>query len=375
MEQRICGYRRCGQPLRGQQRRWCREAHRVAELRSKEVDAIPLRPCKTCGQPMPVRSGSGRPRIYCSSACKPAPIKRRSPVRQRICGNATCGVVSFTTSQPRQRYCSRACRDEASRRRNSIEVECAACGLPFRKRRDDLQRWSVHCCSNECKAFAKRTQLFCPLRWVSCPKCRLTWHASNGRRDLCEQCHPPVVRRGPACRLPRRPVQSRHFVSCACEHCGTRFLDWANLHPAIYHRCPACRPKRWKSDKARAERHGVAYEPIDRRRLYERDDYRCGICGEQTDPTADPSTPRYPTLDHIVPMANGGPHLWANVQCACFECNWRKADGTDAKPKHPKHHQGWGGGVRSRAQGAPTLRPGRISLPTQNSCKDSLSAA
>ncbi|HEY6731886.1 MAG TPA: HNH endonuclease [Solirubrobacterales bacterium] len=78
----------------------------------------------------------------------------------------------------------------------------------------------------------------------------------------------------------------------------------------------------------------MAYEPIDRRTVYRRDGYRCGICGEQTDPDAPLNSPRAPTLDHIIPVSQGGPHLYANVQCACFECNWRKGDGTDMAPRH-----------------------------------------
>lgn len=34
--------------------------------------------------------------------------------------------------------------------------------------------------------------------------------------------------------------------------------------------------------------------------------------------------PDYPTIDHIVPLSKGGPHLWSNVQVACAECNIAK---------------------------------------------------
>lgn len=281
-----------------------REAKAVRHRARRQEPDLPS-PCPECSGPVPCGRGN-RLRKYCSARCR----SRAKAKRQR----------------PKRRLTER----------NSSLVECVACAKRFRKRNDNIRRWPTHCCSNACKNFAKRSNLTCDLCWVSCLGCRATWSARNPRQTRCAICHPPdppVVRAGPVCRI--RKQRSRRFISCRCQHCSEPFLDWDGYHPATYRSCPACKPKRWKKDRERAERYGVAYEPISRRKLYERDGHHCGICGEQTDPTAAPSTPRYPTLDHVVPMANGGPHLWDNVQCACFECNWRKADGTDAEPKHP----------------------------------------
>lgn len=33
-----------------------------------------------------------------------------------------------------------------------------------------------------------------------------------------------------------------------------------------------------------------------------------------------------PELDHIIPIAKGGAHVWSNLQCACRECNAAKSD-------------------------------------------------
>jgi 5-methylcytosine-specific restriction endonuclease McrA len=34
-----------------------------------------------------------------------------------------------------------------------------------------------------------------------------------------------------------------------------------------------------------------------------------------------------PSLDHITPLAAGGPHVYENVQCAHLQCNPIKNDG------------------------------------------------
>jgi 5-methylcytosine-specific restriction endonuclease McrA len=77
-----------------------------------------------------------------------------------------------------------------------------------------------------------------------------------------------------------------------------------------------------KSFKARAARHGVPYEPVNRLRVFERDRWICGLCGEPVD-REDAS------LDHVVPMSRGGAHSYANTQCSHLLCNIRKGAASD----------------------------------------------
>lgn len=42
---------------------------------------------------------------------------------------------------------------------------------------------------------------------------------------------------------------------------------------------------------------------------------QCRYCG-----------PKYPSIDHIIPISKGGAHTWENVQVAHFECNPNKRD-------------------------------------------------
>jgi len=54
-----------------------------------------------------------------------------------------------------------------------------------------------------------------------------------------------------------------------------------------------------------------------RLQIYERDDYKCRYCGKQL-------TRFTATLDHIVPVVDGGENAYENVITACFSCNSRK---------------------------------------------------
>lgn len=82
--------------------------------------------------------------------------------------------------------------------------------------------------------------------------------------------------------------------------------------------------------RKRARERGLAYEPgITLKKLVERDNNVCQICGEPcnaNDLRWGYSGPLYPSIDHIIAIANGGGHTWDNVQLAHVICNSYKRD-------------------------------------------------
>jgi hypothetical protein len=68
----------------------------------------------------------------------------------------------------------------------------------------------------------------------------------------------------------------------------------------------------------RAEALGLGSLHITLGYLLERDKWRCGICGKRIASRDDAS------MDHIVPLADGGEHALANVQAAHRKCNYAK---------------------------------------------------
>jgi 5-methylcytosine-specific restriction endonuclease McrA len=67
----------------------------------------------------------------------------------------------------------------------------------------------------------------------------------------------------------------------------------------------------------RANMRKVPFEKIDRNLVYKKDDGICGICGKPLEMSDF-------TLDHIIPIAKGGGHLYANVHSAHRICNIRR---------------------------------------------------
>ena len=78
--------------------------------------------------------------------------------------------------------------------------------------------------------------------------------------------------------------------------------------------------------RERAKRYGVRYEPVSRLKVYERDGWRCGICSEPIDRDLEHPDPRSVSLDHIVPLSLGGPHIAGNCQPAHLRCNIMKSN-------------------------------------------------
>lgn len=122
-----------------------------------------------------------------------------------------------------------------------------------------------------------------------------------------------------------------------CRSCGTSVERNAQ-------RCSGCRAKA-AHDARRAYRASEAYraakraakawrrgmergseaERFDPFEVFERDRWRCHLCGVKTPKTLRGSyDDRAPELDHVVPLALGGQHTRANTACSCRRCNIAK---------------------------------------------------
>jgi 5-methylcytosine-specific restriction endonuclease McrA len=151
----------------------------------------------------------------------------------------------------------------------------------------------------------------------------------------------------PACLICSKPTESREHKFCSrtcmyqwrgdrpCCLCGV-ITPNAQAHSSVV--CRACKKKKAKARRPqhrsnfrrRARKYGVAYVPIKRIDIYQRDSWRCQLCHRMCSKTWLVSKcngrphPRSPTIDHIVPMSRGGGHVPENVQLACWSCNVAK---------------------------------------------------
>lgn len=66
--------------------------------------------------------------------------------------------------------------------------------------------------------------------------------------------------------------------------------------------------------------------PLTTRTVVARDRGLCAYCGDEDHDM---------TMDHILPRAQGGKHVWENVVAACRQCNHRKGNKTPEQAKMP----------------------------------------
>lgn len=275
---------------------------------------------------------------FCSQACRrawervhkpssgPRPEHRLAPKHERVCLRPECGRA-FTTRMSTQRYCSRPCarRGEKERakargyERPKIERTCDHCGDGFMAH-PEAGKWGNVYCSDGCQAIAKSIRF----GW-GCLR-----HGHHSRR-ACPQCKTERVerRKRKAAARAERQRAPRRWVAGSCLRCGEHFISrWHPLWPSRFcsDRCAARHAHNRHRIRRRALIKEVRVEDISRTKVFERDGWRCGICGESADSSATVPDPLAPTLDHILPLSLGGEHSYANLQCAHYLCNSRKGN-------------------------------------------------
>lgn len=336
------------------------------------------RHCLHCTAPLLPVQQRGRPRRYCSDRCNwnAAHARRRKPVPTTC---AYCGAdASHRAVKDGRRTCSPLCTNRLAHGVVLVDRECPRCGTGFTCPERALKTY----CTKDCQVAndrgadrrKERPCKHCGTTFLARPDhvyctqpCRLAAFSAarkdQGRRNwphtrihflACTHCARVFVRRrgggggGPA--KPGGEVP-RAYCGGECRRTGEA-LRLAALRPprtcgdcaapigrsVTY--CDTCRATRHaanrqrrkelerrlglrqgqNNDRQRAKHYGVEYEPIRRRRVYDRDGWCCGIiCRQPVDPALRYPDPMSASLDHVVPLSRGGPHTYANVQLAHLE--------------------------------------------------------
>jgi len=111
--------------------------------------------------------------------------------------------------------------------------------------------------------------------------------------------------------------EGQRFCALACWHESER------LTPAEVEQRRARERERLrgKNRRRRAAKRGAASEPYTLADIARRDRYRCQLCRRVVDMSVPWPHPSSPTIDHVLPLADGGDDTRANVQLAHLGCN------------------------------------------------------
>ncbi|MEU7066903.1 HNH endonuclease signature motif containing protein [Streptomyces sp. NPDC046161] len=134
------------------------------------------------------------------------------------------------------------------------------------------------------------------------------------------------------------------LVSARCRHCHQSYVLIGEYESSY---CSRRCSRAYRKARRRAQKLQVRCEVISRATVFERDDWRCHLCGFNVLRAAvDAYHPASPTLDHVVPLSLGGDHTMDNLRTAHASCNSTKGNRTYlTQISPPKEAPGEGIGV------------------------------
>lgn len=296
--------------------------------------------CLQCATAFLFPCAKGRPKKYCSEACGRTAIQQAAAEKQKAKratpNGATCEVCASPLMGDAKRFCSARCRGAGltpPNKGHSIvpERDCQQCGARFRPNEiGDPGKF----CSVPCARRAKRV----PARWLcdrprepkACIECGGLFEPKFNTQVVCAKaCQ---IRRSTRSQQAKLHPERRRPRSCAV--CGAIFVpvygSWAR--DKCSEKCSAearaeleRKHRRIQGARRRAIERDPNAERVDPIKVFTRDHWKCQLCGRKTPRSLrGKHEPASPELDHIVPLSRGGPHTYANTQCACRECNGNK---------------------------------------------------
>lgn len=130
-----------------------------------------------------------------------------------------------------------------------------------------------------------------------------------------------------ACAQEAHRIAPKPHVVRPCSSCGTPFSHKFRSTK----RCVDCRRLYAKAKSRRGgDRHSkrlreVFVEHVSVLDLAERDGWRCHLCRRNVSNRWRYPDKRSPSIDHLVPVSQGGEHSYRNTALAHLGCNMRKA--------------------------------------------------
>lgn len=277
--------------------------------------------------------GVGSKSLACPAGCPATALEVRE-----------CEVcLAEWTRPPTKGQVPKACPDCQSSGNRLVAAVCQICRAPVRKRRGNVTRVGVTICkATDCRGTVNRGALLPSRReWELATRPR----AQKVREvAVCLGCASPFIKRAHGqlfcaqrCRASAKGRSTNvlvRFVAGHCHGCGDYFVaeDWTGSGRWCSIRCSSKDSKA----KRRIRKRGAYIEPASWKLVALRDGLACYLCLEDCDPSdyaygvgrdgrrVFRAGMRFPTLEHVLAIDNGGEHSMTNGLLAHLLCNSQK---------------------------------------------------
>lgn len=229
------------------------------------------------------------------------------------------------------------------------EGNCIWCGKSFKRRVGGTGHSGQFCCRTCANQYHTMGRLIAKgrmpkqLHTYYCVDCGKPIRAFRKvyRCDTCKEKHDSQTyyeRNKAIINIKQRKRRIANFKSEAvhCKNCGKLFHT---SYCSNKHFCSdECRDRYNKHMNHLRQKKRLKGKIIDAditlEKVAKRDKYICQLCKHKVDPNdyyKDKNGnfvagPDYPSIDHVVPLSQGGMHEWGNVQLAHCRCNSIKCD-------------------------------------------------
>lgn len=283
--------------------------------------------CKICGAEYIKTNGKS---MYCSDECKKEATRRRyQKNREKILAQTRAWREAHPDYQKEwDKKHPHYGRDRSRKQRGTIiyERKCVICGKTFTTPFPQ----AITCGSEECKEENKRR------KWRQRARTSEEEHEYYIRRKYgSEDAYAEylnVVKLKKLRNIEKRAEQKRREkearkIHGTCCVCGKPFETFNPKQKTCSKECG--KKLEYANKSNRIPKEQIIDKDITLEALYRRDSGVCYLCGEKCDwddKQYGHVGPKYPTIDHLIPISRGGLHSWDNVRLAHFECNCNKSN-------------------------------------------------